>query len=176
MKEFMDIEGFEGFYQISFIGVVKPLERKVDNGHSIRLKKETFMNLPSNSDGYPMVQLSANGVTKTTTVHILVAKAFVPNPLNLPIVNHKDGNKRNICYKNLEWVTAQENVIHAWATGLNKSIKGEQKPQSKLKNADIPLIRTMAKEKSQRYIADYFGVTQSTIKCILKKQTWISIQ
>lgn len=51
-------------------------------------------------------------------LHRIVAEAFIPNPLKLPEVNHKDGNKKNNCVENLEWVTHRGNVIHAVETGL----------------------------------------------------------
>ena len=64
--------------------------------------------------GYDRVSLEE----KPYRIHRLVAEAFIPNPLNLPEVNHKDGNKKNNCVENLEWVTHQENMAHAVKTGL----------------------------------------------------------
>lgn len=63
--------------------------------------------------GYLKVDLHKDGKRTHKKVHRLVAEAFVPNPANKPQVNHKDGNKQNNSYTNLEWVTNQENVIHA---------------------------------------------------------------
>lgn len=71
-----------------------------------------------NKRGYPRVSLS-NGTNKTPTVvfpHILVAKAFIPNPENKPMVNHKNKNKADPHKDNLEWVTAKENSVHDFNT------------------------------------------------------------
>lgn len=62
---------------------------------------------------------------KPYRVHRLVAEAFIPNPNNLPCVNHKDGNKKNNCVENLEWVTYSENTIHSFKTGLQKKIHNQ---------------------------------------------------
>lgn len=66
--------------------------------------------------GYLNVKLDG----KNCKVHILVAKAFVPNPENKPIVNHKKGNKQDPRASQLEWVTQSENVKHAWENGLRR--------------------------------------------------------
>ena len=68
-------------------------------------------------DGYSGSQVSpSDDTTKTVMVHRLVARAFIPNPNNLPVVNHKNRNKADARVENLEWVTQQENVIHALNT------------------------------------------------------------
>lgn len=84
-----------------------------------RMKRE------AREDGYyyPTPRLSGNGYLcvgahDNITVHRLVADAFIPNPKNLPCVNHKDGNKLNNCVDNLEWCTYKQNTKHAVATGL----------------------------------------------------------
>lgn len=73
--------------------------------------------------GYKTVRLSKNGKTRTYLLHRLIAQLFIPNELDKPHVNHKNGNKINNWYKNLEWVTHSENVQHAFDTGLNNKSK-----------------------------------------------------
>lgn len=76
------------------------------------------MSFVSRDRKYAVVSYYAGGEQKRELVHRLVAKAFLPNPENLPQVNHKDGNGRNNSVDNLEWCTAQQNIQHAYATGL----------------------------------------------------------
>ena len=73
------------------------------------------------------IKLLENLYGKSIRVHRLVAIAiaFIPNPNNLPVVNHIDGNKLNNNIENLEWCTQQENVVHALKTGLTIRKKGE---------------------------------------------------
>ena len=68
--------------------------------------------------GYYAVMLWLGNKSKCATVHRLVAEAFIPNPDNLPCINHKDGDKLNNQVTNLEWCTYQENMQHAVRTGL----------------------------------------------------------
>lgn len=89
--------------------------RVYENGAVFRLVGNTECTPTiTNTAGYASVRLP----DKNHFVHRLVAEAFVPNPENKPMVNHKDGNKRNNNVTNLEWVTAQENSVHAWKYGL----------------------------------------------------------
>lgn len=72
--------------------------------------------------GYKVYDLNWKNKRYSKLAHRLVAEAYILNPENLPIVNHKDGNKLNNNVNNLEWVTAKDNLIHAYKMGLkNKS-------------------------------------------------------
>lgn len=106
MTETKDIAGYEGLYTIDTEGRI----------YSIRRKKYLSLK-PDSSFGYVHAGLSKFGKTKLYSVHRLVAKAFIPNPNNLPVVHHKDDNKSNNRVENLEWCTQKENVHHAIAAG-----------------------------------------------------------
>lgn len=73
------------------------------------------------SSGYMLVTLCYNGIRKNKRVHRLLMEAFVPNPLGLTQINHKDANKLNNSLDNLEWCSPKENSIHAVSLGLNSS-------------------------------------------------------
>lgn len=85
-----------------------------------------------NADGYPVV--SATGwknedkIFRSIPVHILVAKAWVPNPNNKPEVNHKDFDRTNCYFDNLEWVTHQENINYSYIAGKYKGKFGKDNP------------------------------------------------
>ena len=102
------IEGTNGKIEVSDDGRVRSL-----------LRGEPYI-LKSTKDkkGYHRLGITVNRVKKTYKVHREVAKAFIPNPDNLPQVNHKDGNKDNNSVSNLEWVTNKQNANHAIANGL----------------------------------------------------------
>ena len=109
-----DVVGYEGLYQVSNLGRIKTFERKrfkkIEN--SFLMKKtgrEIIMKTSKNCGGYETVCLHRNGEIKQFKVHRLVAMAFIPNPNNLPQINHKDENKANNSVENLEWCTERYN-------------------------------------------------------------------
>lgn len=95
------IPGFEGLYEASNIGRVKSLKRGV-------------FAMPPHKSGYYYVCIRKNGITKSMSVHRLIAKTFHPNDDHSLQVNHKDGNKLNNRADNLEWVTKAANIQHTF--------------------------------------------------------------
>ena len=102
-----DVEGYESLYQISNFGRIRKFS-----------KNRILILSVWDSDGYNSITLSKDNSPLSFLVHRLVAQAFIPNPENKPQVNHIDGNKKNNHVENLEWVTASENMQHAYDNGL----------------------------------------------------------
>lgn len=90
-----DIAGYEGYYQVSNLGRIKSLSRIVKNHLGCYKTKEKMLKQNLNKNNYCRIYLSKNGIGKMFFVHRLVATTFIPNPNNLPQVNHKDENKTN---------------------------------------------------------------------------------
>ena len=101
IEEFRDIPGYEGVYEVSNLGRVRR------NG---RILKPT-----NDRGGYLFVNLCKNGTRKTVKIHRLVAYAFLPNPQNLPQINHIDEDKTNNAVDNLEWCDSKYNVNYSQA-------------------------------------------------------------
>lgn len=119
------IKGFEGRYEVSNLGNVKSLDRTTSGkNNGVRLIKGKLLKQQIAS-GYAQVYLSEKGKQRWFKVHRLVAEAFVANPNNLPIVNHKDGNTLNNIEANIEWCDTRYNVIYGiiLRNGLNISVK-----------------------------------------------------
>lgn len=116
-----DIKGYEGIYQVSNLGNIKSLERKVPHVNHGKMKtmlvKEKIMKF-SITKGYYTVKLCKDNKYSCKRVNRLVAETFIENKENKLEVNHKDGNKLNNRVDNLEWCTRSENELHAYKTGL----------------------------------------------------------
>lgn len=104
MEEWRNIEGYVD-YQVSNLGRVKSTQ--YHNGTYERILK-----LNKNKKGYQSLKLYKNGKVKRCSVHRLVAQAFIPNPDNLPMVNHKDENPSNNHVDNLEWCDNKYNLTY----------------------------------------------------------------
>jgi len=163
-EEWKDIEGYEGFYQVSNLGRVKSLARVVmrsdgkPNPVNEKILKYGIIK------GYCAVVLCKDRKKKMYKVHRLVAIAFLSNPHNLPEVNHKDENKKNNCVDNLEWCTSLYNINYGSHNERvtntivkNGSLRGENHPKSKKVKCDNKIFACT------RECAEFFKVNKNTM-------------
>jgi len=161
-----DIEEYEG-YQISSIGNIKSISGK------FKSKKDKLLSRRIDKDGYVICAIYKNQKRKDFKIHRLVAKAFIPNPENKSMVNHKDGIKDHNWVDNLEWCTQGENEKHAYRTGL-KSHKGENHPYHKLTQKNVDEIRKRHSNEglTRKYLSAIFNVSTSQITRIINHTNW----
>lgn len=108
--QWKEIEGYEGFYEVSDQGQVRRVG-KATGAMAGRVLKSHF-----GGSGYLQLNLSKESVIRKAMVHRLVAKAFLPE--RSETVNHINGDKSDNRAENLEWATQSENNQHAWDSGL----------------------------------------------------------
>lgn len=157
-ERWLPVNGFEGLYEISDHGNVRTFHngnKTIKNG----VKQPGLASI-----GYHQVQLTRKNKTRSSLyVHRLVGLHFIANPENKPKINHKDGNKLNNHYLNLEWSTQLENIQHAQKTGLMyRSII----PISKIK-----LMREGG--CTLREIGDEFSISTAYVSRLLKRKSII---
>ncbi len=129
MEIWKSINGFENLYKISSTGKIKSLGNgKSTNG---KYKGERILKTGISTRGYEKVKLFKNGERYYFMVHRLVASHFLVEKHGKNEVNHKDGVKTNNDVSNLEWLSASENQLHAFATGLQVARRGAEHSQSK---------------------------------------------
>lgn len=157
------IPGYEGEYEASNLGQVK----------SYKFGKPHILKVQRRKDGYRSIGLGRNF---TPLLHRVIAITFLPNPLDLPEVNHKDAVKTNNRADNLEWVTSSQNKRHAWGLGLMKVSppRGEDAPHSHLTDADVRAIRSAYEvgNMTQRELAQKYKVSKFAIYAIVNRRTW----
>lgn len=124
-EEWKPIEGYEGYYEVSSFGRIRSLPRYVikDNKGNKALKKGKIMKLgKGGTHPYLIVGLSKEGIRTNYFVHRLVAKAFIPNddPINKPLINHKNEMKNDNWVDNLEWCSHQYNSTYGKAIEKQK--------------------------------------------------------
>jgi hypothetical protein len=178
-----EINGFESYYLISNFGRVKLNLDKPNIAFRLSKTKDVngLLHIGKNGrkgDEYSCIKLTLNNKRKTYRIHRLVAETFIANLLNLPCVNHKDGDKMNNHVINLEWVTYKQNAEHAWKLGLydNRKIdnSGENNGRSILEASHVIKIRKLYENDnySKKQLAEMFNTTVSNIYSIITYRNW----
>ncbi len=170
------IVGHEESYEISSFGRLRSLDRQVNSKVGTRGTKGQIIKTKIDKYGYEAVALYSHQKGWYTTIHRLVASAFLPNPEKKATVNHKDANKLNNHVDNLEWNTNLENMRHANKMGLRDHVyrRGEDNNFTKLKKEDILYIRKNYNKKTLNLerLGEMFNVNPSNISQILARKTW----
>ena len=168
MNNQMDVEVWKPFklygIEVSNKGNVRSVERLVWNGKGYYHKEKRILKQQKNHKGYPVVTISYNSIKKTLFIHRLVAICFIPNNLNLPQINHIDGNKENNVVENLEWCDNSYNQIHAYKLGLNYVTGRAGKPKKCICQYD----------KNGNFIKEYNSIAEATKSLGYKSKSNIS--
>lgn len=153
------VVGYEGYYEVSNFGYVRSLDRYANIGYSSkRLKIGRRLKAWVGNNGYYMVSLSKNNKVKKHTVHRLVAEAFIPNPNNYPVINHRDENRLNNFVKNIEWCTQKYNMEYS-----NVIEKGIEKQCWKKAN-EVTSKPVIQYTKDGKFVAEFESVNEAQRK------------
>lgn len=169
-EEWRDIPDWEGLYQASTLGRIKSLPRRVRiGGGHWRTTRERIMR-PGIHRGYRKVTLHRpGGEDWTEFVHRLVCKTFHPHPGGDVIVAHNDGDPSNNAPSNLRWASTLENALDKWRHGT--AIVGEDCRNAIMTDAAVREIRQSIR-KTINELAQFHGVSYSTMSDIVHKRTW----
>ena len=149
-----DIIGYEGLYQVSNKRRVKSLNYK-------QTKREGILSPRKDGGGYLWVNLYKNREVKHRKIHRLVAQAFIPNPDNLPEVNHKDETRNNNCVENLEWCDRY----------YNNNYRTKNRRKRETSGYAVKCLETGEIFASYREVEELTGIKHGNISaCILGKQ------
>lgn len=173
-EEWRSIAGYEGLYEVSSLGRVRSLGRKIIRSNGFPQTFHPAIKHPA-KEGYGYLQAKltdANGEGRLIKVHRLVATAFLPNPDGLETVNHKDFNKENNSVENLEWSSRKQNMQHAAKYGRMCGF-GNEKYGSKVTPEDAISIRLMVRSgQTAKSVAMLYGLSSSYVSAIGRGERW----
>lgn len=172
-EEWLAVIGYEGLYEVSNLGRVRTVARlNVYKNGRTRYQSGVLLRPRLSNKGYLRVGLWKDGRSRGCSVHVLVAAAFVgPRPPGLT-VDHKDGNKLNNLFSNLEYITPKEQISRAILLGT-RDFQGEKHPGAKLSEKDVIEIRRLGIEgMTKTAIGDLFGVSRHMVGRILSGKNW----
>lgn len=148
IEEWRPVPGYEGLYEVSNTGRVRSLDRvECFNGTSRLRKGRELAHIPKR--GYSFVKLCKDGTVRAVGIHRIVASAFIPNPLWLPEVNHKDERKTNNNAVNLEWCSRAYNA--SYGTAPKRIADKLHKPVISTDNNGIETVYESVKAAAQAF-------------------------
>lgn len=134
-----------------------------DDGRVQNKKTSKFLKPEITKNGYYRVTLCAGGKTNRFLLHRLVALRFIPNPDNLPCVNHLDGNKGNNAVSNLEWVTYSTNEYHSYRTLGKRVPSGIDRWNGRYSDEEVQRIIEYANANTHQASADLFKCSRQYV-------------
>jgi hypothetical protein len=163
-------DGFKGTYDVSSHGRIR---RSFSAPGKSTYPGRILTPNPDSKSGYLRATLHCGGKMRREQVHRLVARAFIPGFQAFRQINHKNGNKADNRIENLEWVSARQNVLHAWKNGLCKPNNGENHGCHKISEREgKAALYLLAHGVSGKLVAGAFGLTQGNISSIKRGKTW----
>lgn len=162
------VKGYEGIYEVSDLARVRSLDHYVEyntkaGNHFKRFfKGKILVPKKDQKDQYLFVALSVNRKIKAARIHRLVAEAFIPNPDNLPCINHKDENKQNNLPSNLEWCTVLYNNRYGTTRERLSRLHSRRIEQLTLDGQHIAYF------DSARQASKMLGIHESHIRCVVR--------
>lgn len=177
-----DVPSLQGYYQVTRDGRVRSVSRRINSPQSggTRWLNGRELKARVGVNGYVTFDASVRGKSAPFYLHRAIAEVFIPNPECKPEINHKDGDRANNAINNLEWCTRQENMAHAFDTGLvppSAIGPGEDGPAAKLTNTNVATIKKRLQSGDRQIdIANDYGVTKGTIGHIAYGRTWAHIE
>lgn len=176
-----DIPDYEGYYQASNLGRLKGLDRilRFDAARTKNWKGKILKGYVCKKKGYVKCCLLKEGVYHHSLVHIVVAKTWIPNPLNLPQVNHtglysdgKEGNKLDNRVISLKWGNASTNGKDSFANGYSTPRSGIKSNFSKLNENQVLEIRSNILNLKNIELAKKYNVSTGLISMIINNKIW----
>jgi hypothetical protein len=169
-ERWLPVVGYEGLYEVSDLGRVKSMERRVRSPSGTRRVRERILRTKADTrGGYLHVPLSHDWIKKNWPVHKLVLTAFVgPCPLGKEARHFPDNNPTNNKLENLSWSTTDQNGKDKITHGT--SPRGEKNVRHKLTEEQVRFIR--ASNWSNRYLSDHLSVSMCTVWQIRVGDTW----
>ena len=156
----LDLAKYEGKYAIT------------PDGRVWSYLHNRFLARSLTNKGYWQVQLWKDRKGHKVLIHRALAQAYIPNPLNLPEVNHKNATKTDNALTNLEWCTHRQNMEHCFTNNLRKAAVGERASKAKLKEYQVLAIRSRYVRGIGMKLAREYHVDGSVISEIVNRKIW----